>query len=622
MSPKSHESNVAYAFQYAKQILGLVLVSVFLAVPSHAQQQAPGTVQPNQQMDTLAVVNGHPITRQLVATQTVRRFGADVLRTIIKKQLVFEECKRLGITITEKDINDEITSKANAFKMSAAAWMNTICSRRNLTPDRLKNDLIWHDVALRRLAADQIMVSPEDLQRQIAIEYGEKVQVREIVCNSMAMAQQIMPLVKGPNAQDFGTIAKENSINPNSAAIRGLLPPVPRYASSPEMERIIFSLQKGEISEPIQVAEDQVIILKCEQIFQALELSDEQMVAIHDRLVDKVAQSKLATAAQNLSNQLQRNAKIVNVHNDPDLSVQMPGVAAIVNGTQITKRYLAEECIEQFGLAVLHSEITRATLMQALEATGKQVTENDIQQEILDAATMFGQRKEDGSIDTDAWLSFQTQGDHSKIDFYLEDSVWPSTALKLLVRDEVNVTNEDMQKGFEANFGPRVKALAIVFDDQRQATRVWQMAMANKTADYFGKLANQYSTETASKENFGHVPPIQRHGGRKKLEAEAFRLVPGEISEVVQVGEKYVVIMCQGQTTPRITEIDAVREQLHRDIYEKKIRIAMAERLDALKANAQIDNFLAGTSQAGRAIRTAQQNGQGQAPRVPFKSRR
>lgn len=604
-------------------IIVVAAVAIFMVSESQAQQQQqiPGNFQQDQQMDTLAVVNGRPITRQLIATQTVRRFGADVLKGIIKKQLVFEECNRLGITITEKDINDEITSRASQFKMSAEHWVNMICNRRNLTPDRLKNDLIWHDVALRRLAADQIKVLPEDLQRQVAIEYGEKVQVREIVCKDMATAQQIMGMIKGPNAQDFGTVAKDHSLNPNSAAVRGLLPPVPRFVSSnKEMEQIIFSLQPGQISDPIVVADDQVIILKCERIFPAAELSDEQLTMVHDRLVDKISQSKLATAAQNLSNQLQQSAQIVNVHNDPQLSVQMPGVAATVNGTQITKRYLAEECIEQFGLVVLSLEINRAILMQALEAEGKQVTQEDIEAEIVNAATLFGHRKPDGTIDRNAWLEFATRGDLSKVDFYLEDAVWPSVALKNLIRDSVQVTEEDMQKGFEANFGPRVEALAIVFNDQRQASRVWGMAMANPTAEYFGKLANQYSVEPASKENFGEVPPIQRHGGRPELETEAFKLKVGEISKVVHVGEHFIVLMCQGRTTPRITEIDAVKDQLYRDIYEKKINLAMADRMELLMTSAQIDNFLAGTSQAGRSPRTADRNGG--TPRVPFKTQR
>ncbi len=124
-----------------------------------------------------------------------------------------------------------------------------------------------------------------------------------------------------------------------------------------------------------------------------------------------------------------------------------------------------------------------------------------------------------------------TQNDSAKIEIYVQDEVWPTVAMKKIVAKQVQVTDDDMQKGFEANFGPRVQALAIVLQDQRTAQRVWEMAKANQTEEYFGELAHQYSIEPASRANYGEVPPIQLHGGRPVLEDEAFRLKPGEISD-------------------------------------------------------------------------------------------
>ena len=76
---------------------------------------------------------------------------------------------------------------------------------------------------------------------------------------------------------------------------------------------------------------------------------------------------------------------------------------------------------------------------------------------------------------------------------YRNDVVWPSVALKKLVGDKVEVTEEDLRKGYEANYGPRVRCLAIVLDNQRRAQQVFEMARKNNTAEYFGELAAQYS---------------------------------------------------------------------------------------------------------------------------------
>jgi hypothetical protein len=297
------------------------------------------------------------------------------------------------------------------------------------------------------------------------------------------------------------------------------------------------------------------------------------------------------------------------VVNDPELSQKYPGVAAMVGDQlQIKTLELAEECIVRFGRDVLDSEIDRTLLLQALKTANKQVTQDEINNEIRRAAEAFGYRKADGSIDLQAWLTFVTDGNLKKVDFYVADEVWKSVALKQLVSSRVSVTEEDLQKGFEANYGPRVECLAIMLRDQRTALKVWQMASANPTEEYFGQLAKQYSIEPASQNNNGQVPPIQRHSGRPELEEEAFSLKTGEISKVVQVGQYYIILYCQGLTQPAVTEFAAVKDYLQQDILEKKTRLAMEDEFLALRSDAQIDNFLAGTSQTGKAMRAAAKN--------------
>jgi len=279
----------------------------------------------------------------------------------------------------------------------------------------------------------------------------------------------------------------------------------------------------------------------------------------------------------------------------------MPGVAAIVNGEKILINQVAENCISRFGAGMLDTELNRMILLQALKKAGSSVTEADLNAEIARAARSNGFLKKDQSVDTAAWLKYVTQNKPKREVFYIEDEVWPTVALKNIVSDAVEVTSEDLQKSFEANFGPRVEVLWIEANDHRKALKIWNMASANPTRDYFGELAHQYSVDPASMSNYGVVPPIQRHGGRLELEKEAFSLKPGEISKVVQQGESWVMMFCLGRTEPVVTDLDAVRQDLSEDILEKKMRIAMAQAFRRLRDHAQIDNFLKGTSQPGRA---------------------
>ena len=89
------------------------------------------------------------------------------------------------------------------------------------------------------------------------------------------------------------------------------------------------------------------------------------------------------------------------------------------------------------------------------------------------------------------------------------------------------------------------------------------------------------------------------------MEREAFALAPNELSGIVQIGDKYVILLCEGHTSPIQVDMGEVRDLLYADLHEKKLRIAMDEAFARLHDAAQIDNYLTGTSQTPRAAKSA-----------------
>jgi hypothetical protein len=276
----------------------------------------------------------------------------------------------------------------------------------------------------------------------------------------------------------------------------------------------------------------------------------------------------------------------------------MPGVAALINGDQITLRELAEECVARHGKETLEGMISRKVLELACQRQGIAVTEKDMDQEIARAAATGVKSKPDGSPDVAAWLELVTRKQGVPLDVYRDDAVWPSVALKKLVGKKVEVSEEDLRRGYEANYGARVRCLAIVLNDQRRAQQVFEMARRDNTSKNFGELATQYSVEPGSKALAGEVPPIKKHGGQPILEEEAFKLKPGELSGVIQVGDKFIILRCEGYTKPLNVDFARIRDEIYEDLLEKKSRLAMAECFEKLQESATIDNYLAGTSQS------------------------
>ena len=580
------------------RFLSVILALVILPSAIQAQQQNEATDAPRIQ--TLAIVNGSTITRQEVATECMRRFGSEVLESLINKLLVFEECQRLGITITEQDVNDDLTSKAEKLGWTKERYVKLLCEEKEITVDRLKRDILWSELALRRLAESQTQVSPQEIDERLEFDFGPKVQVRQLVVDSKEKALHFRSLAEADPAS-FEKICKEHSIDRNSASLGGLLPPVRLNSGFPDFENMAFSLQPGEMSQPFEV-EKHFVLMKCVKKIPAAELSAADKAAASERIGAEISREKLRGAALKMFETMQANAQIQNVMNDPESRRVNPGVAAIVNGKPVRIKLVSEECIVRFGKTMLAVLIRNRLLEQSLQNAGKTLSEQRTQE--LMEAEVARVAVERGFVVKDEpqvkqFLKYVTQGEPEKAEFYFEDEVWPTIALQELVRERVQVSEEDMQKSFQANYGPRVEVRAMMFSDHRSASKIWKMATANPTEEFFGQLANQYSTEVMSKNNFGHIPPIQRFSGRPTLEKEAFSLQPGEISKVVQLGDFWTFIYCRGRTEPKVTDIEEVREYIQRDVETRKLFVEMENARQRMFKQAQIDNYLTGTSQPG-----------------------
>jgi parvulin-like peptidyl-prolyl isomerase len=126
------------------------------------------------------------------------------------------------------------------------------------------------------------------------------------------------------------------------------------------------------------------------------------------------------------------------------------------------------------------------------------------------------------------------------------------------------------------------------------------MARANLTEEAFASLAEQYSIDPISRGNGGQVPPIRKHSGQPVLETAAFKLKTGELSGLIAIEDKYVILLCLGRTKPVTTDYKAVEKLLYEDLYEKKLRVGMAKEFDRMKEDATWENFLTASEHAGR----------------------
>jgi len=543
--------------------------------------------------DVMALVNGQDISRKDLLDASVRRHGKKVLESLVNKRLILNHCEKRRITITNEEIAAEIDRMASRFQLGREQWLDMLEKERDITAEEYARDIVWPTLALRKLAAADLKVSPEEINREFEKEYGAMVRARLIAVGNADLARQIhAQLIAQPDS--FARLAIEHSIDINSASVGGLIQPIRRHVGDPNIEKEAFGLKPGQISSIIRVAE-QFVILKCEGHLEPRQVDHEKS---KQQIVEKIKDEKLRQLAHQLFAQLQATATIQNVYNNPHLRETLPGVVAMVNGDRITMKELRQECMLRHGEEVLETEISQLLLEQALKQANLTVSEDDLQAEIRHAVELSGVLDEKGQLDLDQWMEQIAKNQGLSREQYMRDSVWPSAALKKLTAEEVKISQEDLQKGFEANYGERVRCRAIVLGTMRRAQEVWDKARRNPSVQYFGDLAEEYSIEPTSKALRGEVPPLGRYGGQPQLEEVAFNLQPGQLSGIVQVGSKFIVLRCEGRTERIDVHQSDVQDILQKDIYEKKLRLAMAEKFESIREHSRIDNYLAGTSYA------------------------
>lgn len=551
--------------------------------------------EPNVEMpNVVADVGGEKIFEKDLAEECLRQHGAEELKDVVKKYLIQLECKRLNITITQKEVNDEVERMAKTFKFSTEEWLGLLQKERGIASEQYMQDIIWPILAINKIGGAKLNVSEEEIQKEFDSRFGPAVQVRQIVLRSRADAERVLAEVQA-NPEAFASIAKNRSQDPASQAYGGLLQPIRHHAVHTSIDQVVFALKPGEVSSIVEWPVGQFMIFRCEQ---HLEPQNVDIAKVRDQLMMKAKDVKVRAVAEEVFTELQNRAQIEVVFGDPAMAAQQPGVAAKVNGQTISRDYLSARCLKQYGKTVLNEMISKKIVELACVKQNITLTEADLDAEIREMAMLHAPLKPDGQPNIELWLRLATQNFKTPLDVYRANTVWPMLALKRLSRNMVQITEEDLQKSFEANFGAKVRCLAIALDakDQRRALEAWELANRNRTQENFADLAEKYSSDAESRVARGVIPPISKHCGQPNLEKEAFSLKPGEISQIIQVDDSLVILFCLGVEQPMITDINEVRQDLIADIFSKKQKIAIAQCYEDLQAKTAVDNYMTGES--------------------------
>jgi foldase protein PrsA len=270
--------------------------------------------------------------------------------------------------------------------------------------------------------------------------------------------------------------------------------------------------------------------------------------------------------------------------------VPSSGLVAKVNGQPISHAELVEACLRRHGEVVLGELINRRIIEQECAKRHVSISPEEIDAEIEASAKRAGMSRE-------GLLKIYEDERGVNLETLVKDVIWPRLALKRLAGTRVEVSPTELQESFEANFGARVRARMIMCNDKRRALEAWEQArqaLDKGHPEEFTRLVHEYSDDPASRPLDGRISPIHKYSGMQALEDAAFNLREGELSGVIEVGNYYVILLCEGQTTPDEVTLDEVRDKLYEDIYRKKVEQAALNVFAELKDASRIENLMTG----------------------------
>ena len=563
-------------------------------------QTANAPIQRVETQTIVAEVNGDRISQNSLAAECLLLHGESELGELINKTLIRQECERQNLTITADEINDEILRMARTFGLDSEQWLRVLEQRRGISPEQFRQDTIWQILALEKIAGPRLNPTDTELAEAYEAEFGVAVQTRWIVLGTKADAEAIHAELK-QHPETFARVAQNKSIDASTKPFGGMLSPIRRHTMRADIENMLFSLQPGQVS---PITEDapfpgQFSIYLCEGFLQPFAVDDAIVESRRRQLFFHLRGEKRQQIAGEIFKELRDKAQVKVIFGNPELYSQYPGVAAFLNGRAINMQELADICVAKHGKDALNDMISRLLVEQACRPENIRISEQDIDNEIREMAFKHLPILPNGEPNVELWLRRALDETRLSFPMYRKNVVVPMLSLKRLTLKYVQVTEDDILRSYEANFGQKVRCLAIFFraQDHRRATEVWNKANAHRTETNFGDLAAEYSFDPESRLGRGVIPAIARHSGHPVLEKAAFALKPAELSQIIQVDDHLVILFCVGYTDALAVKIDEVRVDLIADIFEKKQQLIISRYFERLYAQAAWHNFLTGESQ-------------------------
>lgn len=290
--------------------IGMQLARVKTGQAAEQTEQGTNAQTTTPTHEPVGKVNGEAITYEELAKECIERHGAEVLENVIHRKLIQQACSQAGTAVSADEVNTEIVRISKKFGLAQDQWEKMLLAERGLTPIQYRRDVIWPMLALKKLAGKEASITREMLYEAYEDTYGPRAQVKMIVLDNLRRAEEIQKKV-AQSPDDFEDFARDYSVESNSRALGGTVPPIRKFSGAhKEIRKAAFKMKNpGQVSGIIQTDVNQYVILKFEGLTDPIE---------HDRkdvektLVEDLRERESQKLVANTFEKIKSSARIDN----------------------------------------------------------------------------------------------------------------------------------------------------------------------------------------------------------------------------------------------------------------------------------------------------------------------
>ena len=243
--------------------------------PAHAQTQTPA--RPGQaaahderpagdyQRRIVAYIHGNiPITREELGEYLIARHGKEKLNLLINKRIIEHAARMKGIDVTDAEVEASVKADAQQLGVSVSDFSNQVLRRYQKTIYEWKEDVTRPRLIMEKMCRARVTVTGEDLAQAFEAYFGEKVDCKMIMWpheEKKVVTHKIWPKIRN-DEKEFDSAARMQA-SPSLAAVGGHIKPLGRHCTgNPHIEKTLFNLKPGEVSEVLDTPEG-VVVFKC-----------------------------------------------------------------------------------------------------------------------------------------------------------------------------------------------------------------------------------------------------------------------------------------------------------------------------------------------------------------------